>query len=337
VIHVVGLPHTEAVRDPSWCAFTSQLLTFAEMVQAGGRDITLYAGPTTDADCELVTVVDDPPSNPIDFNPDALHWQDMNRRVIDELYERAQLGDIIALSAGRAQKQIADGRPELTAIEYAVGYAGPFANYRAYPSYAWMHAVMGAESGDAGKADGRFYDQVIPHAVQPQKLHAGGDYLLYVGRLEERKGLAVIRDIAQRTGRKVLVAGQGPAEVPEECEYLGVLGPDERTEVMGGAHALLAPSLYLEPFGLVAVEAMQVGTPVISTDWGAFPETVANRVSGFRCRTLHDFLEATEMDFDRAQVRAYGQRFTPQVIGPLYHEWLTRIETLNSDGWYTAT
>jgi glycosyltransferase involved in cell wall biosynthesis len=315
------------------------MILFCDMLSAD-HDVTLYAGNETDSDyAELVTVTN-PPDNPVDYTPDALHWVNMNIKVIAAMNAHAQPGDLLCLTAGLCQRQIAVARPDLICVEQAVGYGGPFAEYRAYPSYAWMHCVAGAQAGDPCGADGRFYDAVIPHAVEAQPYRETHDgYLAYVGRLEQRKGLDIVSEIAARTGRRVLIAGQGPYQLPENCEYVGVINPTERAALMGGAAALLAPTTYVEPFGLVAVEAMRCGTPVITTDWGGFTETVRQGVSGFRCHTLLDFIEAVDAcaDIDRANVRDWASRYDPSAIGPQYDRWLTAIhQVVHGSGWYAG-
>jgi glycosyltransferase involved in cell wall biosynthesis len=203
-----------------------------------------------------------------------------------------------------------------------------------------MHTILGAEAGNANQANGRFYDTVIPHAVEPQPYRDTHDgYLAYVGRLEQRKGMDVVGEIAKHTGRRVLIAGQGPYPVPEGCEYVGVVNPAGRAALMGGAAALLCPTTYVEPFGLVAVEAMRCGTPVISTNWGGFVDTVAPAVSGYRCHTLHDFMQAVDKcaDIDRSRVAQWAERFDPSAIAPMYYHWLRAVESVVlGAGWYAG-
>jgi glycosyltransferase involved in cell wall biosynthesis len=96
--------------------------------------------------------------------------------------------------------------------------------------------------------------------------------------------------------------------------------------------------LYLEPFGGVAVEAQFCGTPVITTDWGAYPETVAHGITGFRCRYLGEFLDAVEQcrGLDPVLInRRAVDRFSMGVVAHQYEAYFSRLTTLQEQGWYT--
>jgi glycosyltransferase involved in cell wall biosynthesis len=107
--------------------------------------------------------------------------------------------------------------------------------------------------------------------------------------------------------------------------------------MLAGARAVLCPSVYVEPFGGVAVEAMLSGTPVLASPFGAFSETVSHGTSGFLCHTLGDFRAAVEAvgDLDRKAVRDWAlERFTLEVCAPQYGRWIDRLSTLYGKGWY---
>ncbi len=117
------------------------------------------------------------------------------------------------------------------------------------------------------------------------------------------KGEQVAVEMSKRTGIPLKIIG--PGTPPNYGEYLGVMQPKERAELMGGAIAVIAPSMFPEPFCLVAIEAQMCGTPTITTDWGAFTETNENGVSGYRCSTLDEFTQAVEdcKNLDRKKIR----------------------------------
>lgn len=340
-LHVVSLPHTQCTREYAWCAFTQKVRKFATMMTREGHDVLLYAGTENDAECAEHIVVADPPVDDAQYTPEYSAtnpiFQAMNERAAAAIRERARPHDLLCLIGGNAQKPIADNVGLMT-CEFGIGYEGVFADYRVFESYAWMHTIYGALYG-AAAADGRFYDAVIPNYFERDEFPAGdgsGDYLLYFGRLTSRKGLEIVTEVAKRTGIPLKVAGQG--DPLDYGEYVGVVrSAEQRAELMGGARAILVPTLYLEPFGAVVVEAQMCGTPAITTDWGAFTETVEPGVTGYRCRTIAEFCDAAERagELDRQAARERTiDRYSTETIGPLYTRYFERLAGLWGKGFY---
>ena len=120
-----------------------------------------------------------------------------------------------------------------------------------------------------------------------------GDYLLFVGRMSPDKGCHRAIDIAVRAGLPLKIAGKRrePAEIAyfeeyvrphlsSEIEYLGEVTHGEKVELLQHARATLFPIEWEEPFGLVMIESMACGTPVIATRIGAVPEVIEHGRSG---------------------------------------------------------
>lgn len=124
------------------------------------------------------------------------------------------------------------------------------------------------------------------------------DYLLYFGRIHPDKGTAEAIEIAQKAGRKLVIAGiiQNQAYFDEKVKpflndnivFIGEAGPEKRNELMGNAIALLHPINFDEPFGLSVAEAMLCGTPVIAFNRGSMPELIINDKTGFLVNTVDD-------------------------------------------------
>lgn len=108
---------------------------------------------------------------------------------------------------------------------------------------------------------------------------------------------------------------------------------------MGEAAAVIVPTVYLEPFGGVNVEAQMCGTPVITSDWGAFPETVEHGRTGFRCRTLDQYVYAVRQaaNLDRAYIYERAHRkWSIYRIRHMYQEYFSMIADLwDPQGWHT--
>ena len=128
------------------------------------------------------------------------------------------------------------------------------------------------------------------------------DYLLYFGRIHHDKGCAEAIQIAQKSKRKLLIAGIIQDEnyyrekvepyLNEQIQYIGHAGPEKRNELLGKAIALLHPINFDEPFGMSVAEAMLCGTPVIAFNKGSMPELIQPDKTGFLVDTIDEAVEA---------------------------------------------
>lgn len=346
--HLVSLPHTQVTSEFSACAFTEKVRKFAIMMMNLGHEVFLYAGEQNEAPCtehivclseaERQAACGDKHYCLASFNCNLPHWKKFNANAIAGIKARAKKEDFICLIGGLANKEIADALPKLTCVEFGIGYGGTFAKYRVWESYAWMHTCYGAQARDPNSADGHFFDEVIPGYFEVEKFplsETKEDYFFFIGRLTDRKGYNIAVEVCKHLGKRLLIAGQG--DPPKYGEYLGVIGSEVRGEIMSKAKAVFVPTLYIEPFGNVAVEAQGCGTPVICTDWGAMTETVIDGVTGFRCRSFQEFLDATEKvsELDPKVIRAHAQNnYSLEVIGLKYQAYFEKLLTLWGKGWY---
>ena len=178
-----------------------------------------------------------------------------------------------------------------------------------------------------------------------------GDYLMYLGRLIPRKGPHIAAQIADACELPLVVAGAGALSSSsthiscadgyeirgKNIRYAGSVHAAERAELLSRARALVVATTYIEPFGGVAVEAMLCGVPVITTDAGAFTETVAEGVTGFRIHSLSEAIHAVDecAKLDSKQIANYAaQRYSLAAVAPQFDRWFQRLATLWGDGWY---
>jgi glycosyltransferase involved in cell wall biosynthesis len=129
--------------------------------------------------------------------------------------------------------------------------------------------------------------------------------LVFLGRIEEIKGAHLAIEAARLAGRRLVLAGNVPPEhrswfeahiAPsidgDRVSYVGPVDDAQKNALLGTAAALLMPVLWEEPFGIVMVEAMACGTPVIGFRRGAVPEVVADGETGFVVDTLDEIAVA---------------------------------------------
>jgi glycosyltransferase involved in cell wall biosynthesis len=155
-----------------------------------------------------------------------------------------------------------------------------------------------------------------------------GDYLAFLGRIcpEKRPDRAI--EIARRAGMKLRIAAKvdradlkyfhqeiEPLLKSPGVEFVGELGGPDRTAFLANAYAVLFPVDWPEPFGLVMIEAMACGTPVIAWRCGSVPEVMEDGVTGFVVDTLDEAVEAVGQVGALARAngrRAFEERFTAQ-------------------------
>jgi glycosyltransferase involved in cell wall biosynthesis len=153
-----------------------------------------------------------------------------------------------------------------------------------------------------------------------------GSYLAFLGRISPEKRVDRAIDIATRLGMPLKIAAKVDAVDREyfdttiapllhgpNIEYVGEVGEGEKDELLGNAFALLFPIDWPEPFGLVMIEALACGTPVIAYCRGSVPEVIDDGVTGFIVTGLDDALAAAERvaSLDRRRCRqVFEERFT---------------------------
>jgi glycosyltransferase involved in cell wall biosynthesis len=369
-LHLLGMPNSETTKAFESCAFTARTRVLASMMSRYGK-VILYAGEANEANVtEHVTVATRewqarhfPGFKPTDvfndYDPNRLHWLEFNVHAADAIRERARRGDILGVTMGVSQQLVSVLLADLglVPVEVGVGYKGVWAPHRVYESWAWRFYHAGYAEGQTKvdtDADVRNFDEVIPRPYEVEDFPAGdgqGGYFLFLGRVVSRKGPQVAAEVCRRLGAKLIVAGQGVVSAERgritaadgtvlegDVEYAGVVGPEERAKLLGGAIATFAPSLYLEPFGGSHAESMLVGTPVLSAAWGVFREAIVQGVTGWCCPTLADFLAASKAapGLDRDAIRSCAlARYSTEVVGPQYDQFFRRLTTLRGEGWYS--
>jgi glycosyltransferase involved in cell wall biosynthesis len=162
----------------------------------------------------------------------------------------------------------------------------------------------------------------LEFSLYPVKPHRG-DYLLFIGRMSPDKGCHRAVAVAIETGLPLKIAGKNrePLEnqyfdefvrphLSSQIEYLGEVTHGEKVELLQNARATLFPIEWEEPFGLVMIESMACGTPVIATRWGAVPEVIEHGVSGIIVddyRIIPAALEEADR-LDPMECRRYAER-----------------------------
>jgi glycosyltransferase involved in cell wall biosynthesis len=180
--------------------------------------------------------------------------------------------------------------------------------------------------------------RTVQHGIPPTLLTpqpAKQEYAAFLGRISPEKGVDRAIKIAGKAGLKLKIAAkvdnadkayydtrikpliQGNPDV----EFIGEINDAQKPEFLSGAHALIFPIDWPEPFGLVMIEAMACGTPVIAFNCGSVPEVIDPGLTGFIVKDIDQAVAAVGKvhTLDRARVRArFDRRFTARRMAEDY-------------------
>jgi glycosyltransferase involved in cell wall biosynthesis len=201
---------------------------------------------------------------------------------------------------------------------------------QALPGANWLGTVHHGLSADL------FHPPVAPRS----------DYLAFLGRISPEKRLDRAIEIARCAGMPLQVAAKVdsadrayyaetivPLLAAEHVRFVGEIGDADKGDFLGHAAALLFPIDWPEPFGLVLIEAMACGTPVVAWDCGSVPEIVEDGVTGRIVRSQEEAVAAVAevRRYDRARIRArFEARFTAEAMAARYLELYWRLQGAES-------
>jgi glycosyltransferase involved in cell wall biosynthesis len=303
------------VRPGEGDSIEQVVAALAEGLTARGHEVTLYATGDSVTSAELRWLY------PRGYDEDDELWDWQLRESLHAAYALAR----------------ADEHDVVHAHDYH--FAVPFSEFVSTPLVTTHHTELSPELVDAYASrpelevvaisgyqrdclGDRVGAPVIHHGIDVASFPFdpdGGEHLLFLGRMIADKGPAEAIRIARAAGRPLVLAGPAeegydvtaePGVDGETVRYAGRVDAAERNRLLAGAAALLFPLVYPEPFGLVLVEAMACGTPVLATQLGAAPEIVEDGVTGYTASTPEELaaLVPAATALDRAAIRRVAER-----------------------------
>jgi len=317
---------------PKFYGGTERVVSYlTEELVKMGHEVVLFASGDSQTSAQLIPIC--PRSLRLDKNcRDSLIW---HLYMLEEVFKRAQIFDIIHFHIEYLHLPLATrynisfittlhGRLDLS--EYVPFFKkfkdAPFvsisnAQRKPLPWLNWQATVYHGLPENLYK----FY---------PEK----GDYLAFLGRISPEKRPDRAIEIAEKFGMKLKIAAKvdkadevyfkeviKPMLKSPWVEFIGEIGEKEKNEFLGKAYALVFPIDWPEPFGLVMIEALACGTPVVAWKCGSVPEIIEDGKTGFIVESIDSAVKALDKvkDIDRRSCReSFERRFTAKRMAEDY-------------------
>jgi len=294
-----------------------------EELVAQGHQVTLFASGDSVTSARLVSVVD----RSLRLDRDCVDRLSHTVRQLERVFAEREAFDLIHFHVDYLHYPLSrrHGPTRLTTLHGRLDIPDLVPLYREFP----VEPVVSISDAQRHPLPWLRWQGTVPHGLPADLLRPrerAGNYLAFVGRFSPEKGPVEAIRIAREFGMDLKMAAKldrvdqayfeaevSPLLDPPRVERVGEIGAGEKEAFLGEAYALVFPLDWPEPFGLVMIEAMACGTPVVAYPRGSVREIMQDGVTGFVARDHAAAVEALRRleDFDRrACRRAFEARFT---------------------------
>jgi glycosyltransferase involved in cell wall biosynthesis len=306
-----------AVPPIGYGGIESVVSLLADGLQNNGHDVTLFASGDSITRARLISVFETAPTHEINNN---IHLENIHSL---NAYKRAGDFDVIHDHDGGNSRLLGSLANRLTGIPVIATMHGPadVNGLNFYKSVAGGLFYIAISDFQRSSYTGIEFLSTIPNAIKVQDYpfspsHKG--YLLFVGRMNEEKGAHLAVSVARSLGKKLILIGKcrEPHErlyfehkvqpfLTNDIEYFGEVDFASKLELYRHAECVLFPVQWAEPFGLVMIEAMACGSPVVAIRNGSVPEVINNGITGWVVESREEMVEAVKRIglIDRANCR----------------------------------
>ena len=321
-------PLFEAVPPKLYGGTERVVNSLTEELVAMGHDVTLFASGDSVTSATLAPMRE----QALRLDPTVKDWVATYYRMVELIYRRKDEFDVLhfhidyfplALFSRQKVPYLTTIHGRLDVPEFVETYGtfleSPFVSIsdsqrRPIPNLNWVRTV---------------YHGMPPNILTPQPVKQ--EYAAFLGRISPEKGADRAIEIAGKAGLKLKIAAKVDNADKEyydskiqgnpNVEFIGEINDAQKPAFLSGAHALIFPIDWPEPFGLVMIEAMACGTPVIAFNCGSVPEVMDDGVTGFVVNNIEEAVKAVGKvhTLDRAKVRAtFDRRFTARRMAEDY-------------------
>jgi glycosyltransferase involved in cell wall biosynthesis len=308
--------------------FVLELLVPALVEQ--GHDVELFCAPGSSSPAKVTTLLDRPHPESIGY---ALYEADHVARAFDLI--DGEPFDMVHDHSGYTALAMANR------LDYPFVHTvhGPFDDntkpyYSVQGSKGSLVCISHAQAADA--PHGANVQSVVHNPIDIDSWPLGTqkqDYLLWLGRIVPEKGPQRAIQVARMTGRPLILAGNvqpryerffatqvQPHIDGQQIRYVGEVGGARKQRLFADAFAFLMPIRWPEPFGMVMVESLAAGTPVLAFAHGAAPEIIEHGVNGFLVQDEEEMASVVERagELDPLTIRRTAERFAPDRVAAGY-------------------
>lgn len=304
------------------------------------HDVTLFANPESQVPCRLLPYPGARSQNRIDTVANVWHVsRAIQRSEFDVVHSFARLAYLTPLLPLRIPKIMSYQR---VVSPRSVRFGNLFSRGTLSFTACAAHLIRQWQS------DSNFhvvYNGVPLETYQCTARVEPDAPLIYLGRVEEIKGVHLAIEVARKSGRRLVIAGNVPKAEHHQryfaeqvqphvdgknVEYVGPVDDPAKNRMLGRSAAMLMPLLWEEPFGIVMAEALACGTPVIGLRRGSLPEIVLEGVNGFVCDSVDQMATAVGRiaEIDRRECRRIAEdKFSDRVIVDCYERLYRELVT----------
>jgi glycosyltransferase involved in cell wall biosynthesis len=267
-----------------------------------GHEVTLFASGDSRTSARLVPACE----RALRLDPGSIDHLAHHILLVEEVHSRAEEFDVLHFHIDYLHFPLTSrrGRPNLTTLHGRLDIPDLVPLYRRFRDLP----VVSISDAQRRPLPWINWVRTVYHGLPEEEFpfgEGGGGYLVFLGRISPEKGVGKAIEIARAAGLPLAVAAKvdradqeyfehtvKPLLAQPHVEFLGEVGGTEKARLLGEARALLFPIDWPEPFGLVMIEALACGTPVVAMRRGSVPEVMSDPRSGFICDSLEEAVEA---------------------------------------------
>lgn len=309
-------PLWERVPPPTYGGIELVVSRLTDELVRRGHDVTLFASGDSQTLARLEAVY----PRALRLDPNVKEYTAYEMLELSQVYQLAEEFDIIHSHLGISALALANFVPTPTVHtlhgRFTTDNRNVYTHHQKQPYVSISNAQREINLNYVGTVYNGINPEDYHFVAEPQE----APYLAFLGRFSPEKGPQHAIAIAKQTGWHLKMAGKvdvvdskffeqeiAPHIDGQQIQYLGEINHAEKVELLGNAAITLFPITWQEPFGLVMIESMATGTPVIAMNLGSVSEVIAHGVSGFVCQSFDEMaaMIPAALELNRQTCREY--------------------------------